>query len=1182
MAFRDRAWRRFLQAPDPTLLTELYEPALREAVRYDRCCAYFSSSVLATAARGFGPFVERLLSAKTAPSVPPIRLFVNEELQREDVEAILHGNGATLLARRLNSRLLAPRDAIEADRLALLGLLVQRGLLDLRVGVMREAGGILHAKFGIVWDASGDAVVFSGSGNETGSALSANYESLEIRPSWVDEEAYQFRKAEFEGLWSDTSPLVRSLTVPDAVKERLIKYATARSGVTAPAASEVSTRKRLEAWMRWHFVMESPWFREGGPNSDATAPVGLWPHQVRVVEDAAASWPAGRLLCDEVGMGKTVEAIQVLRRLLAGRGVARALLLVPASLQEQWQDELREKGGLVVPRLEGQNSLIWPDGTKERVDDLAEALTQPLLIASRELARLPANAERFLAASPWDLVLLDEAHAARRKSQEEREFNSATQLLELLRQLQLKAVARGLLLLSATPIQTHPWEPWDLLAVLGEGAPWLVDFSTVRDFYGALSRVGLGALPIQDGKALARVAESDPDFPALSVPLGMLPQRLYVGSATQRSDLAKELREGAPLGRRMHRNTRATLRRYFELGLLDRPPAERAIVDLQYDFSHFEEREVYDKITGYVTRRFEELEREKPGKGFVMTVYRRRATSSPAAFRRSLERRATGLKQVAAGVAVSADDEVDGAEQTDIEEFLGSDSVGPLSSSFPTDPAIARRELLEVEQLLQASRNLGERDSKLEGFYGALDRAIDDGRPCLVFSEFLDTVEYLRDRLQPRFGSALGTYSGQGGEVWRDGGWKRVRKETITEELNAGRLRVLLCTDAASEGLNLQAAGAVINYDLPWNPSRVEQRIGRIDRIGQRLPRVRIVNLFLKHSVDERVYQVLRARCQMFEDYVGAMPPVLAVARRILLRPGTVSQTDLDELSATADEVNTEPVALEAFRAEEGPPGDVGRPGVAKVDLYSAQVLVRSALGEVGEGTRFGFSSSELANDGTLLPGGPFGVEARSLAEPLRHSGEHPPLVLGVFEQGGFRAVEARWVSEGQVEAVTSSERLEALLGTWNGSRIPAHVAEAATRDADAVARGRVLAMRTRARSVARSALERQVDAASKRLARELARVLVCLDPSASDLNLTFQREMGRAGQVGVLLTQAFQLVSYPAWDAAQIRWAKGEVEGLGPNQRTNLLLGTPLGAALRDPRWEARATLEKFDQLWP
>ena len=96
-------------------------------------------------------------------------------------------------------------------------------------------------------------------------------------------------------------------------------------------------------------------------------------------------------------------------------------------------------------------------------------------------------------------------------------------------------------------------------------------------------------------------------------------------------------------------------------------------------------------------------------------------------------------------------------------------------------------------------------------------------------------------------------------------------KTAITDALRDGSVRVLLCTDAASEGLNLQAASALINYDLPWNPSKVEQRIGRVDRIGQVQPIVRVINLYLRHSIDDDVYQVLRNRRGLFQDFVGPM-----------------------------------------------------------------------------------------------------------------------------------------------------------------------------------------------------------------------------------------------------------------------------------------------------------------------
>ncbi|HET7631388.1 MAG TPA: helicase-related protein [Gemmatimonadaceae bacterium] len=1170
MALRDRQWRRFLNAPDPELLSELYEPALSQAVRYDRCCAYFSSTVLAVAARGFAPLVERLLAAEKKGDVAPVRLLVNEELTRDDVDAMLHAHGADALADKLAARLLEPRDALERERLALLGLLVKRGLLEVRVGVMRSGRGILHAKFGVITDAAGDSLVFSGSGNESAYGLIANYEELEITTSWSDAERLEYFRTRFEELWSGHNSQVEVIPLPAAVRDRLIRYAKHDDIPVSPPRPEMCRRDRLEAWMRWQFALEAPWFPDGGRNCDAMAPgVWLWPHQVRVVEECAGAWPAGRLLCDEVGMGKTVEAIMILRRLLAGRGVRRALLLLPAGILKQWQGELREKGGLLVPRLEGQSTLVWPDERVEQTLDFATALRQPLLLVSREMARLEQNAAVILQAPKWDLVLLDEAHAARRANQVETEFNSATLLLDLLRQLQLQGRARGLLLLSATPMQTHPWEPWDLLGVLGEGSPWLAEFRVVREFYEGIAAAGDRPVPMERGRSIAHTVSRDSQFPGLGVEPSQLPTRLFVAPSSERRALATGLRKGAPLGRRMHRNTRQTLRSYFAKGLLDKPPAQRVIQDVRYEFADPAERDLYDGIQTYVERRFQELERERPGKGFVMTVYRRRAASSPLALKRSLERRRHGLEMVVRSAAADEIDDLESSDRQDIDELLGEGRGPRIPSSLSDDPAVARQELRDVDRLLAQLNGLSRGDSKLTAFMRALRTATDDGRPCLVFSEFTDTVEYLRDALFPTYGAGVACYTGDGGSVYEDGTWRRVSKEAITERLANREVRVLVCSDAASEGLNLQVASALVNYDLPWNPARVEQRIGRVDRIGQNASDIRVVNLVLADSVDERVYQVLGQRCNLFESYVGAMQPVLSVARQMLLG---VQPFSAAALNREADRAQADALANAAFEGTEEPPPSASPPGVVIEDLARAFGMLKRdlVLDTLAGSRRLAPAARELAENPSAVPLSPFLPEVRRAGQDLMDAGDRPPLVLGAAEQGSFRVVVAVWANEDGQEIVDRAERLEALMGMWNGQQ----PTEQGWREAHAVAErcaaARLKEMVARANDEERAALQRQVDAARDRLLRELARFLACAVIDNEDFNAAFHRSMQRGGQVGALLVRAHGLVGYPEWPSDLVEESIGAVEHLSANQRTNVLLGTPLEAAVRDPRWQA------------
>ena len=131
-------------------------------------------------------------------------------------------------------------------------------------------------------------------------------------------------------------------------------------------------------------------------------------------------------------------------------------------------------------------------------------------------------------------------------------------------------------------------------------------------------------------------------------------------------------------------------------------------------------------------------------------------------------------------------------------------------------------------------------------------------------------------------------FSGRGGEIpASDGGWRQITRDDAKRRFRDGEAHVLLCTDAAAEGLNFQFCGALVNYDMPWNPMRVEQRIGRIDRLGQRHRRIPIVNLHYEDTVETDVYRALRDRIGLFESVVGRLQPILA------RMPRTISETVL-------------------------------------------------------------------------------------------------------------------------------------------------------------------------------------------------------------------------------------------------------------------------------------------------
>ena len=153
----------------------------------------------------------------------------------------------------------------------------------------------------------------------------------------------------------------------------------------------------------------------------------------------------------------------------------------------------------------------------------------------------------------------------------------------------------------------------------------------------------------------------------------------------------------------------------------------------------------------------------------------------------------------------------------------------------------------------------------------------------MVFTQYTDTMDFLREELLKDAGQRLMCFSGRGGEIpSADGSWRRVSRDDAKRRFRDGEADILLCTDAAAEGLNFQFCGALINYDMPWNPMRVEQRIGRIDRLGQQHEIIRIVNLHYADTVETDVYRALRNRIGLFESVVGRLQPILAQMPRTI------------------------------------------------------------------------------------------------------------------------------------------------------------------------------------------------------------------------------------------------------------------------------------------------------------
>ena len=219
------------------------------------------------------------------------------------------------------------------------------------------------------------------------------------------------------------------------------------------------------------------------------------------------------------------------------------------------------------------------------------------------------------------------------------------------------------------------------------------------------------------------------------------------------------------------------------------------------------------------------------------------------------------------------DDLLDDAEEAGLD--AGSGRAVNDEQAVP----LTENELAEVRDYLGDIAGVG--DSKFDRLRLDLDQARSAAHSTIVFTQFTDTLTDLRDRLVGAYRIELATFTGAGGQRYHEGhGWVDMAKRDLVDAVRRGEVTVLLATDAASEGLNLQSCSHLVNYDMPWNPMRVEQRIGRIDRLGQQRDTVHVRSYFIPLTVERSVYEALARRIDVFSGLLGNLQPILGATER--------------------------------------------------------------------------------------------------------------------------------------------------------------------------------------------------------------------------------------------------------------------------------------------------------------
>ncbi len=543
-----------------------------------------------------------------------------------------------------------------------------------------------------------------------------------------------------------------------------------------------------------------------------TSKIDPYPHQIEAVYDHLLNHtPLRFLLADDPGAGKTIMSGLLIRELMMRGDVARCLIVAPGGLVEQWQDELGDKFNLAFDLM-----------SREAMDTARSGnpfLDRNLLIARLDQLARGDDLREMLKATDWDLVIVDEAHKmSAHQYTSEIKKTKRFELGELLRDR-----TRHLLLLSATP---HNGKNDDFMA-----------FMTLIDPERFAGRLRNTEMPDVSDVMRRRVKENLRTF------------------------------EGNPLFPK-----RTAISPKFELS-----PPEHAL---------------YEKVTDYVRyemNRADEMNRAGKRKGiivgFALAVLQRRLASSPEAIYKSLSRRHDRLakqarelgRMAASKQPITVTDLPKGLNLTDLEDFDHEDYDNQQHAELEqvVDAATAAATVDELEAEVNRLADLVEnadrvRNSRVDTKWTELRdvlrsedfRSVDGPRKLIVFTEYTDTLNYVAERIRAELGAPESVLT-------IHGGINRKERRAIQDRFRVDPLaRILVATDAAGEGVNLQIANMVVNYDLPWNPNRIEQRFGRVHRIGQQRPCF-LWNLVAHNTREGKVFERLFEKIEQQKKVYG-------------------------------------------------------------------------------------------------------------------------------------------------------------------------------------------------------------------------------------------------------------------------------------------------------------------------
>lgn len=826
---------------------------LAGALSYKRIAGYFTSSLFEVA----GEALEH---------ISEVKIVCNVDIHPDDLK-VAQLRESKMLG-RWNERALEAEALLNRERYRRLDAFLAKHGQAVRVAP-DDICGFVHGKAGVITLADYRRLGFIGSMNETRSGWQRHYEIL-----WEDEspEGVAWIEEEFDFLWNAAKPL------PQAV----IREVHRRGYRREIEFIEIDDDENLAPAA----LIESPLYREGQQ---------LQPWQQGFLTECLRHQrlygTVRLLLADEVGLGKTLSLATAALTLclLADKenGPRRPVVIfAPATLTEQWQTEMLDKLGIPTARWDTVGK-VWLDAD-ERVLSPAgreQIIHCPLRIGivSTGLMMRDSLEKQHLLGMRFGVVILDEAHKARTRQGFGKEAGTPNELLAFMREI--AARADHVLLGTATPIQTNPVDLWDLLGILHQGpgrfvlghdlAPWHRPDEVLDILAGRVEVESLAyawellrsPLPRTESTSEPRARRL---FSAIRQDLGLKNGEWQTNRSL--AELTEETREvleeelerriaGATLFQRENPLVRHVVLRKRQQ-LEDANLLARVGVDVHPEREQATEQRTFDVL-------FE-------GKALRTSEDFRQAYGEARAFGKALAKRGKGsgfMKNLMEQRICSSIH----AGLSTARRLLKGDTVHEEDEEQEGDIKVETGEERDVLQRLIARLERLEADPKMEAVVYFLDKEQWRDLGVIIFSQYYDTAKWLADALAARYPEeAVGLYAGAGrSRLYQRGDSVSVERETLKRMVAEHQIRVMVATDAACEGLNLQTLGTLINIDLPWNPTRLEQRIGRIKRFGQRRETVDMLNLVFEQTVDEKIYERLSERMKSRYDLFGSLPDTI-------------------------------------------------------------------------------------------------------------------------------------------------------------------------------------------------------------------------------------------------------------------------------------------------------------------